>query len=206
MKSGVRCGFACTGNKHGPCEKWNQDRKYGLHRCCAASYPPDIPANVLKVQLSWNAFTYVPRNYFKNLSHCVDLDLCCQQISTIEFGAFSGLVSLQFLKLGGNELSTLHQHTFLHLQSLRELQIHGNHLHFMAPEVLMNLPRPLTLFMDAKCCGFNQNGWNCSAMCWLREEILQETVTVPPDKLPRCIKGSSWDPFRCGLPGLTLLI
>ncbi len=96
----ARGGFYCPQIL---CRRGYRNRRYEITRCCDIfSIPADIPADALRVKLSWNSIRYVPANSFSHLSQCLHLDLCCQVISHIEVGAFNGLVSLTLLHLGGN--------------------------------------------------------------------------------------------------------
>lgn len=180
------------------CKRGYANRRFDFYGCCESDLPSNIPAEASVVELAWNAYTTIPANSFSHLSQCIRLGLCCHQIVTVEVGAFNGLVSLEHLHLGINNISVLHLGVFEGLWSLEKLWLHSNKMVSLDPEVLMNLPRPLQLGMSYPS-NFEDNQWDCSTLCWLKNEEQHGTVTWPNEMnimRPIC-SDSPWDGLQC---------
>ncbi len=90
--------------------------------------PTDIPDNVTEVNLFSNRITKVPPNIFSHLGLCRNLYLLWNSITTIEKGAFNGLVQLTYLSLRQNLMKSLESGVLSPLESLRTLVLTENHI------------------------------------------------------------------------------
>ena len=82
-------------------------------------FPEPFP-NLLKCNLSENAFRFVPILPFPTLTL---IDLSNNRIKEVEPGAFSQLVSLETLRLNNNKFRRITADTFKGLHNLKNLQI-----------------------------------------------------------------------------------
>ncbi len=142
--------------------------------------PRDIPAEAEEVYLWGNKITRVPANIFSHLHDCQILSLVGNLIITIEIGAFNGLYSLKELGLAENDIDTLD------------------------PQLLRNLPRPLTLELSYPN-SFVDRPWRCDTLCWLKLEEQRGTVnwTSFEDETnhPECRRPLYWDTLECTAQG-----
>ncbi len=89
----------------------------------------NIPAEAVKVDLSWNQIAQIRRKSFSHLGVLEELDLWSNKIHTIENEAWDGLVSLKTLSLQYNQIEVIRENSFNHLSACEELNLYGNKIH-----------------------------------------------------------------------------
>ncbi len=159
-------------------------------------------------KLTWldlqnNKISSIEKNSFLGLESLLFLFLHHNKISVLPQGVFSGLRKLKALPLPGNQINHIDTGAFDSLDSLETLFLHSNRLTTLSPQTLLNLPRnPLLLALSRNPFS---NKWNCSSLCWLKQEEQHGTVTwyIRSGNVhhPRCAEGQVWTSLPCGKPG-----
>ena len=108
--------------------EYTDDREYHRTYQGLTEVSSDIPADILAVQLWYNAITRIRANAFSHLSECRRPRLVHNGISTIESEAFSGLTNLTWLDLQYNWISELEPGSLNGLVSLTWLDLKWNRL------------------------------------------------------------------------------
>ncbi len=189
------------------CHPSYRNRVFQRSSCCLQKVPNNIPNDSLVVNLHKNKITHIPSNIFNQLSKCTRLNLCCQDISSVQPTAFNGLVSLIFLHLGTNKIQSLHVNTFSELISLKTLLIHDNYFDTLEPAVLAYLPRPLQISMTDNSQDRTRGVWNCKSLCWLKHQEKLGSISwwkAHNRKLwPLCKQSVNWQRLGCSTEGMT---
>ncbi|XP_055868696.1 toll-like receptor 4 [Biomphalaria glabrata] len=120
--------------------------------------PGDLPQNIQKLRLDYNAIAVLPNCIFCSYSQLNYLDLSYNNLTQLQVGSFWGLEHLNWLNLGNNSLmyvkETFPNGVFSDLVSLRCLKLHRNlhsnqYIDFHFPdEVLANLTNLESLYLD----------------------------------------------------------
>ncbi len=185
--------------------------------------PSSIPSDALWVELMGNEISSVDHEDFVGLQSLIYLGLSINQISSVGDGAFSDLRSLLMLSLMSNKLTSVHSRMFTELHylqqimlssneiseieegsfddlfSLQKMLLHNNKLATLSADLFINLPRPLELSLSDP--DGDTNVWNCSSLCWLKQEMQHGTVTWWFDYSPKCADGGSFKSQQCGDKG-----
>ena len=156
--------------------------------------PGKIPAATVELKLSSNKITKLQANVFSFLAKCNSITLINNFIAEIETGAFSGLRSLRHLNLMNNKLTALKDGMFIGLSNLESLSIYNNSLETIGSgtfrgmhslnclrlgenclktldqRLFDNVTRPFELFLDDEWKRTKNITWQCSALCWLKQE------------------------------------
>ena len=129
---------------------------------------------------------------FQGLVSLEYLEIHFNIISFIEDNTFANLMRLKELNLAVNRLESLGPGIFCGLDSLSWLDLRENRLTTLPVDVFNHLPHPLQLKL-------NNNSLQCdAALCWLRQEELNGTITwYPFGGRPICANEVSWEKWRC---------
>ncbi len=118
-------------------------------------------------------------------------------LSVITSGMFKGLNNLHSLDISFNPISHIEPGAFDDLYSLRRIYLYRTNLTTLSPDLFLNVPRPLELWMAHWS---EPNQWNCNSLCWLKHEEQQRTVSFSSSG-PKCADGSKWSALQCGDQG-----
>lgn len=132
---------ACYSTSYSPCLFTRRYRRL-------TQVPTYIPAEVTQVELMGNRIRKIPLHVLSHRINCKKMFLDRNEISTIEEGAFSGLVALTLLDLSHNHLSAVHHDTFSGLTALEFLYLQYNAIHTISPGSFETLTALFTLSLD----------------------------------------------------------
>ncbi len=107
-------------------------RDLGITNANLTDFP--IPADTSIVWLQNNQITYVPINYFKNVSSRLVIKLYNNEISDIQDLAFAAAPTVVEIALNNNKLSIIKKLMFSGLPHLAVLNLHGNKIHTLEPD------------------------------------------------------------------------
>ncbi len=113
--------------------------KFNINHWNLTEVPQDIPALAWRVDLSGNSITSLPTGAFSHLTLCTELNVANNMISTIQKGAFHGMVALDWLKLSANEIYFIIPGTFDHLSHLRVLLLDSNQISTIKSDMFKGL-------------------------------------------------------------------
>ncbi len=146
--------------------------------------------SVRTLELTFNKISSIEQGSFSRLQSLVKLVINNNHLSVIQVGTLTGLYSLKYLHLHHNELQTLEEAAFHPLYSTTTISLYCNKLTSLSQTHFLNLPRPLKLQLSCtepherwwttsrECClGYSTNQWNCSSLCWLKQEEWHGTWT-----------------------------
>lgn len=154
---------------------------------------------LLSLELHQNHLSFVRQtrrpSIWIGLDKLEKLDLGFNKISEISSGAFQGLKALKLLWLSENSITDLEKEAFSGLDSLRNLKLDKNYLTSLDQEVFSFVPRPLLLSVGYP--QWSELKLSCSALCWLKEEEEQTTITFERNRYPICTGGIHWKNFDC---------
>lgn len=135
------------------------------------------------------------------------MDLNWNEITTIEEGAFAGLVHMTHLYLYGNSLASVNAQMWIGLESLRALNIGRNYFTVLEQDALISLPRPLRLVLNDPHDP-DDMPWDCPHLCWLKNKVLVRQITWCRDNgsvyLPECFGEDNWN-YECDKEGMLQL-
>ena len=124
-----------------------------------------------QLDLGFNQVTLLKEVMFQGLETVQEINFYSNSMNFIADNAFANLQNLERLVLGRNNINTLSSKSFSGLHSLKHLLLHENNITSLPEDVVNHLPRPLQL-------GIFSNPLRCDAnLCWLKEEMLQGTIT-----------------------------
>ncbi|NWR35822.1 IGS10 protein, partial [Tachuris rubrigastra] len=110
--------------------------------------PPNIPADVLRINLGYNSLRKLSPTDFSGLEKLELLMLHSNEISMIPERVFSDLRSLQVLKMSYNKVRVLQQGVFYGLKSLVRLHMDHNQIEFVNPNVFYGLTSLRLVHLD----------------------------------------------------------
>ncbi|KAK0049514.1 CD180 antigen [Biomphalaria pfeifferi] len=157
--------------KHIKQEQDTYDTTHRMYDPCTCNYiwcnctglglknvPGNLPQNIQKLRLDYNAIAVLPNCIFCNYSQLNYLDLSYNNLTQLQVGSFWRLEHLNWLNLGNNSLmyfkETFPNGVFSNLVSLRCLKLQRNlhsnqYIDFHFPdEVLANLTNLESLYLD----------------------------------------------------------
>ncbi len=192
-----------------------------------------IPGGTTNFKFNDNFITFVPTNYFRNLSNLYSIYLQKNLISDIEDTAFSEVPSLRRVYLLYNKLSVIRKLMFSGLPNLSMLWLNSNQIHtieqgsFKGNNALGYLALSSNSLATVNRSMFDPNDPNnhptnlddfymfgnalqCDTLCWVKQA---GWITVYRPDLTTCdgpasLAGCKWDsltePDLCGTPGWCL--
>ena len=158
-----------------PRDEYTDDREYYKYKLRLTSIPTDIPADAVRVIITYNYITRIPANIFSHLNQCVGLDLFVNQISTIEPGAFNGLYKIRTINIDSNELTELNSGMFQGAESVQHLSLYDNIITTIADDTFINLKNLSKLWL------YNNNLKTLSQQMFSGLENLQELLLTNND-------------------------
>uniref|UniRef100_A0AAZ3P6Z3 Ig-like domain-containing protein n=1 Tax=Oncorhynchus tshawytscha TaxID=74940 RepID=A0AAZ3P6Z3_ONCTS len=190
-------------------ELCNCSDKYGRH-FAECSYkdlvdiPERLPPNVTTLSLTANKISLVESGSFDNVTQVTSLWMAHNEIVTIEPGTLAPLVqlrnfdvshnkmvhfpwedlchltALQLLKMDHNEMVSLPKDSFSNLKDLRSLRLNNNRFTTITQGTFDNL-------ISLSHLQLYNNPFTCHCrMDWLRDWILNATISVPEQNLIVC--------------------
>ncbi len=157
-----------------------------------------------ELNLHGNDISSLAAGVFSHLSQCKKLIMNRNRITSITAGSFTGLEALEELDTSQNNITSLASGIFDPLHFIRKIYLWGNRLTTLSPDLFINLPRPLVLYLSFYQEGGNSGQWDCSSLCWLKHEEQHGTVTFQESYgsyHPRCADGGDWSSLQCGGAG-----
>ncbi len=163
------------------------------------------------LNLQGNKIQTLQPGVFYGMISLENLALHRNELTTIQHGAFSGFGKLKHLKLQANQLLSLGVGCFNGLKFLKMLLLDSNKLTSLPQDLFANLSRPLELSLTNHIRA-GGSLWNCSSMCWLKQEEREKTITwspmlyrndTPPLQVssPSCAGGEQWEHMQYKVPG-----
>ncbi len=144
--------------------------------------------------LSSNKMFYIEKGAFASLNTLEQLDLNLNKLRSVD-GLFDGLYRLKYLFLYYNEIDHIEDGIFDSLYSLTTVTLGSNKLTTVRWDLFKNAKRPIELDLNPM-----ENKWDCSSLCWLKQEEQHGTVTWSYRGAPSC-ESLDWASFACGNPG-----
>ncbi|XP_014603213.1 PREDICTED: adhesion G protein-coupled receptor A3 isoform X1 [Polistes canadensis] len=99
----------------------------------------EVSVELVQLDLCKNEILSIEANIFKNLTNLKRLDLSENKISSIDEDCFNGLENLEKLDLSKNQISTIDTYAFKQLSNLRRLDLSGNQINTVMPSLFNNL-------------------------------------------------------------------
>ena len=148
-----------------------------------------------RLRLRHNRLTSLKVGMFQGLVVIKELNLDDNHLSSIEANTFLNLKRLEILNLDRNHLESLSPGTFCGLESIKELYLDENPLTSLPQDAFRHLPRPLLLHVASK-------PFECDdALCWLKQEELNGTITWWSNHKPACANEVTWETWSCNQTG-----
>ncbi len=88
-----------------------------------------IPGNTTIVRFSHNQISFVPANYFKNLTSLIKIFLDHNGMTDIEDSAFSQVPSVRHIWINNNQLTVIREMMFSGVPNLSMLRLYANQIH-----------------------------------------------------------------------------
>ena len=206
LTTGQCIGLPDTGfSRIFPRNEYTKTRRYYRYCQNLTMVPTDIPSQASIVLISGNPITEVHSNTFRNLSHCVHLDLCCNTLHTLHPGAFLGLSRVKQLNLNHNKVRFLEWGVFTGLHLINTLVLNDNALVNLPWTVFLPGDYPDTRGHPARLqLRVSGNPVVCSTdMCWIRQGETDGWITWQAGSMyqPECINfNTTWQEItlKCG--------
>ncbi len=177
-----------------------------------------IPGTTTKVLFPLNSISFVPANYFINLTSLDEIALHQNEITNISDAAFSQVPTVTKINLYDNQLSVIREMMFSGLPNLATLILSENRIHTTEPEcfkdnsalTLLNLARNSLQNVSRCMFGFDNHPTNLDPffmdgnplqcgqdLCWLkRVDMTWITVGWASGAVcagPSALAGRKWD-------------
>ncbi|XP_073953269.1 uncharacterized protein isoform X2 [Choristoneura fumiferana] len=118
----------------------------------------EIDSQLSVIDLSHNAISVIPDNYFKNFPNLIHLNMSHNEIKTFSILTFEGVADLETLHLSNNKIEKIGMY-FARFQNLKELSLDYNELSFidetsfkiMSKLVKLNLSFNKIISFDDSC-------------------------------------------------------
>ncbi|XP_043685451.1 adhesion G protein-coupled receptor A3 isoform X2 [Vespula pensylvanica] len=153
----------------------------------------EVSVELVQLDLCKNEIFSIEANIFKNLTNLKRLDLSKNKISSIDEESFNGLENLERLDLSKNQISTIDTYAFKRLSNLRRLKLSGNSLTTLKEGTFHRLKL-------LKQLDLSNNPWKCDCeLYWFRYWLHNTSIRLsPPAKCasPTNIKGQLIKKFR----------
>ena len=131
-----------------PRDEYTDNRLYYKVNVNLTEIPTDIPREAVNVDLQYNYITHIPGNVFSHLDQCEILSLIANQISTIEQGAFNGLVKIRDLDLRGNYITRIQADMFSDLSQCEKLSLWNNQISVIESGAFRGLVGIRDIYLD----------------------------------------------------------
>lgn len=102
-------------------------------------------ASLLQLDLSCNQFSSIADNEFEHLSRLLNLDLSFNAVNELHANTFVGLLALERLNLASNRITSIHNDTFLSLHALQFLDVSDNNVQIVSIRALQGIPNLIGL-------------------------------------------------------------
>ncbi len=181
------------------------------------SLPPGIFAELRSLEelyLGGNNFTRLDPDWFIGLGKLKKLALYDNYLTSLSPGDFGHMPSLEALDIAVNNLTTIGSDVLSGLDHLRTISLGGNNMATLYPQDFVNLPRPFKLSMKNMWEALQKSSteWECSTLCWLRDEERKGTVRLvhwtlgyhvmgDDSSLPFCAEEGEWAAMECAQEG-----
>ncbi|KAF3686748.1 Immunoglobulin superfamily containing leucine-rich repeat protein 2 [Channa argus] len=166
--------------------------------------PNEFPPNVTTVTLSVNKITLIPFGSFDNVTQVTSLWMARNEITSIERGALAPLVHLHNFDISHNKIVDFPWEDLQNLRALHLLKITHNEMVHLPTDAFSNLKELISLRLNnnkfitiaegtfdglvslSHLQIFN-NPYSCTcSLNWLRDWILNTTISVPEKNLIIC--------------------
>ncbi len=179
-----------------------------------------IPGTTTQIRFGYNLISFIPANYFKNLSSLQQIHLQFNNIIDIADSAFSLVTTVMVISLHDNKLSVIREHMFSGLPNLLMLMLNQIEIYkieensFHGNTVLAMLLLRDNLLSSVPQCMFHPdqhptnlaqfsldtNPLQCDTrLCWLKQSEAAGWITVvnfpasPVCAGPPAFSGRTWD-------------
>ena len=192
-----------------------------------------IPGGTIHFRFQYNSITFVPDNYFINLSNLYSIYVYNNLISDIKDTAFSGVPSVTEISLVHNKLSVIKKLMFSGLPNLSMLLLSHNMVHTVDPGSFKDNTALVQLALsDNSLATVNRsmfdpndpnnhptnlaffyiygNALECDTLCWMKQAgwitVFRpwQTECAGPASLASCKWDSLMEPDLCETPGWCL--
>ncbi len=175
--------------------------------------PPGIFAELRSLEyldLAVNQFTGLDPAWFMGLGSLKELALFENDLTSLPHGIFGHMPLLEALDIATNNLISIPRYVLSGLDNLTAISLGGNPMTTLDSRAFANLPRPFKLSMK-NMWEPSPVGWDCSTLCWLRDEERKGTVRLvhwtlgyhvtDDSSLPFCAEEGQWDTMQCAHEG-----